>query len=134
MGRFMSDAEREEIWDSLERGEAVRGIARRMGRAHASIREYVAGCAGQRPRARDLSPLRLSLTEREEISRGLARDLSLRAIAASLGRAPSTVSREVNANGGRRVYRASVAERAARRRARRSSHAAARTGRASNSR
>ncbi len=46
--------------------------------------------------------LRLALAEREEISRGLAAGLSLRAIAAGLGRAPSTVSREVLANGGRR--------------------------------
>src|SRR6478672_11233220 len=48
------------------------------------------------------SPLRLSLAEREEISRGVAAGESLRAIAKRLGRAPSTVSREVKANGGRR--------------------------------
>jgi IS30 family transposase len=57
--------------------------------------------------------LRLSLDEREEISRGLAAGLSLRAIAGVLGRAPSTVSREVVGNGGRSRYRALAADRAA---------------------
>jgi IS30 family transposase len=64
--------------------------------------------------------LRLSLAEREEISRGLARDESLRTIADRLGRSPSTVSREVKINGGHLKYRATVAHRASRRRAKRS--------------
>ena len=59
------------------------------------------------------SPLRLSLAEREEISRGLAAGDSLRVIACRLGRAPSTVSREVARNGGRSGYRACRADRAA---------------------
>jgi IS30 family transposase len=65
------------------------------------------------------SPLRLSLAEREEISRGVAAGESLRLIACRLGRSPSTISREVKANGGRRGYRACRADRAALRRARR---------------
>ncbi len=65
------------------------------------------------------SPLRLSLAEREEISRGLAAGESLRAIASRLQRTPSTVTREVGRNGGRRRYRACAAERAALRRTRR---------------
>src|SRR5215218_5009249 len=69
------------------------------------------------PRERKRSPLRLSPSEREEISRGLVAGLSLRAIAGSLGRSPSTVSREVARNGGRRAYRACRADRAALRRA-----------------
>ncbi len=56
---------------------------------------------------------RLSLAEREEISRGLAAGASLRAVAAGLGRAPSTVSREVAGNGGREQYRTLIADRAA---------------------
>jgi IS30 family transposase len=63
--------------------------------------------------------LRLSLQEREEISRGLAGGASLRTIARRLGRAPSTVSREVAANGGRRRYRACRADQVAVRRMRR---------------
>ena len=56
----------------------------------------------QRPPPREpvRSPLRLSLVEREEISRGLAGGESLRAIARQLGRAPSTVCREVAGHGG----------------------------------
>ena len=61
---------------------------------------------------RERSPLRLSLAEREEISRGLAAGESLRAIGRRLGRAPSTISREVSRNGGRQRYRACPAERA----------------------
>jgi transposase, IS30 family len=65
------------------------------------------------------SPLRLSLCEREEISRGLAGGESFRSIAARLGRAPSTISREIAMNGGRRRLRALPADRAALRRMRR---------------
>src|SRR5437764_1665763 len=119
MTRRFSEAERAEIWDALERGEAMRAIARNMGRAHASIRQWVLANAGRRPRPPGSSELRLSLAEREEISRGLAGGLSLRAIAAGMSRSPSTVCREVAANGGRRHYRALNAERGARRRARR---------------
>jgi len=119
MGRRFSEAERAGIWDSIERGESLRVIGRRMGRAHGSIRQFLVDNAGRRPRPPGSSDLRLTLTEREEISRGLAGGLSLRVIAAGIGRAPSTVSREVNVNGGRTRYRALHAERDARRRARR---------------
>jgi IS30 family transposase len=118
MERF-SEAEKAELWDALERGESMRGIAHRMGRAHSSIRTYIVDCAGRRPKPPGSSEFRLSLMEREEISRGVAAGESFRAIAKRIGRAPSTVSREVAANGGRRRYRALPADRAARRRARR---------------
>jgi IS30 family transposase len=59
------------------------------------------------------------LAEREEISRGLLTQQSLRRIAGGLGRAPSTVAREVRANGGRQRYRACTAEARAERRLRR---------------
>ena len=75
--------------------------------------------ASRRPSlpARTRAPLRLSLAEREDISRGLAVGDSLRVIAARLGRAPSTICREVRANGGRRRYRAVAADVGAWRRA-----------------
>ena len=114
-----SEAEKADIWDSIERGESMRGIARRLGRAHGSIRTFLVDNAGRRPRPPGSSDLRLTLGEREEISRGPAAGLSLRTIATGMGRAPSTVCREVNANGGRSRYRALHAERSARRRARR---------------
>ena len=68
---------------------------------------------GIRPQPRSRSRLALTLAEREEISRGMVAGRSLRAIATSLGRAPSTVSREINCNGGGRGYRASKADAAA---------------------
>jgi IS30 family transposase len=117
--RLFSDAEKAEIWESLERGEAMRGIARRLGRNPGSIRTFMIDNAGRRPRPPGSSDLRLTLVEREEISRGLAAGRSLRAIAAGRGRAPSTVCRAVSANGGRNHYRALQAERSARHRARR---------------
>lgn len=71
------------------------------------------------PRARRRSPRHLALQERETISRGLSAGLSIRAIAAELGRAPSTVSREVKRNGGRDAYRATGADERAWRQGRR---------------
>jgi len=77
------------------------------------VRAYLLRCGGIRPESRRRARGRLGIAEREEISRGLAAGRSIRAIAAALGRAPSTVSREVNANGGRRRYRAARADRQA---------------------
>jgi len=65
---------------------------------------------GIRPVPRKRSRLALTLSDREEISRGLATQLSLRVIAAQLGRAPSTISREVKRNGGGKCYRAAQAD------------------------
>jgi len=115
----LSEEDKVEIWQRLERGESMRSIAQQLGSGSTAVRDYVAGCGGRRPVPDDWSPLRLSATEREEISRGLAAGESLRVIARRLGRAPSTVSREVNANGGRGRYRAKIAHDASRRRARR---------------
>ena len=68
--------------------------------------------ASRRPKRRR-SRHALSMAEREEISRGIVAGRSMRAIAAALGRAPSTVSRELQRNGGRRRYRANRADKAA---------------------
>jgi IS30 family transposase len=115
----LSEAEKADIWDAIERGEAMRAIGRRLGRSSSSIRTYLVACEGRRPRPPGRSELRLSLAEREEISRGIAAGQSLRAIARQPGRAPSTISREIAGNGGCGAYRALVADRAARRRAHR---------------
>jgi transposase, IS30 family len=117
--RPITEEEQERIWDLHQAGVPVKRIARIMGRQNCSMRELISRTGGIRPRARVVNSRHLSLAEREEISRGLAAGLSLRAIAHELGRAPSTVSREVTANGGRSGYRALEAERAARRRAKR---------------
>ena len=70
----------------------------------------MAETGGIRPAERRRSILALSLTEREEISRGVVAGHSLRSIAVSLGRAPSSVSREIRRSGGRGGYRASRAD------------------------
>jgi transposase, IS30 family len=116
MARF-SPEDRRTIWDMREAGVPVKRIARHLGRQNSSLRRFIADAGGRRPTPRERSELRLTLAEREEISRGVAAGWSIRAIAAELGRAPSTVCREVNANGGRRRYRALPADRAADRRA-----------------
>ena len=122
MRRF-SEAEKQTIWDMREAGVPVKRIARNLGRQNVSLRKFIADAGGKRPSDRERSELRLSLAEREEISRGLAAGDSIRAIGETLSRSPSTVWREVNANGGRQKYRALVADRAACRRALRSKRA-----------
>jgi IS30 family transposase len=116
MARFSAE-DRETIWNMREAGVPVKRIAKHLGRQNSSLRMFIADHGGARPTTRERSELRLSLEEREEISRGLAAGLSIRAIAAGLERSPSTVCREVNANGGRRKYRALQADRGAQKRA-----------------
>ena len=109
----LSPAEVDEVWRRWRSGQAVKVLAREMRRHPSRVRDLVKRSGGIRPAPRCRWELRVSLAEREEISRGLAAGLSLRSIAAVLGRAPSTVSREVAANGGRSRYRALAADRAA---------------------
>ena len=119
MGKRFTEAEAREVWDRRQSGESLRSIGRRLGRSSGSIRAFVESWGGVAPRVRCRSVCHLSVTEREEISRGLAAGESLRCIAGRLGRAPSTISRELARNGGRRAYRAHRADRDAWQRARR---------------
>ena len=96
----------DQVWVRLKAGEAAKPTARALGLCTGTVRAYLIRCGGVRPEPRRRAADRLSVADREEISRGLAAGESIRAIAAGVGRAPSTVSREVNANGGRRGYRA----------------------------
>ena len=119
MSRRFTEAEITEVWERRRAGEPTRSIARRLGRNGSSIRRLFEDAGGVRPAPRTRSLRHLSLLEREEISRGVARGESLRAIANRLGRAASTVSREVARNDGRLRYRAHRGDRAAWQRARR---------------
>jgi IS30 family transposase len=119
MGRRFTETERSEVWDRWQGGESMRSIAHGMKRGSASIRTMIESTGGVRPTGRRRRDDHLTIEEREEISRGLAADASMRSIARWLGRSPSTVCREINRNGGRRHYRAQAADRAADRRARR---------------
>ena len=107
----------DELWVRLRAGHAVKPTARHLGLSPSTVRTYLLRCGGIRPVPRARAAGRLTVGEREEISRGLAAGWSLRAIAQGLGRSPSTVSREVTANGGRSRYRAMRADQQAWRRA-----------------
>jgi IS30 family transposase len=103
----------DELWVRLRAGKAAKPTARELGLCTGTVRAYLLRCGGIRPDPRRRAAGRLTMAEREEVSRGLAAGHSLRAIAMVLGRAPSTVSREVAVNGGPRRYRAARADRAA---------------------
>ena len=108
-----SACQRAEIWDRWQRGESMSSIGRSFERLSSSIFSVLSPSGGIRPVDRKRSRCALSLIEREEISRGLTVGRSLRAIAAQLGRAPSTISREVGRNGGGDRYRATVSDQSA---------------------
>jgi len=126
MGERLSELERWRIAELSAQGWTTRLIAKEIGRGHNAVAKHLRimrrpPSAVRRPPAPApvRSALRLSLSEREEISRGLAGGESLRSIARRLARSPSTISREVVANGGRRRYRACRADKLAVRRLRR---------------
>ena len=88
-------AEKAELWDRWQRGESLKAIGRAFGKPSSSIYHQLSPYGGIRPAARRRSRLALTLTEREEISRGIAAQQSIRSIAKLLSRSASTVSREV---------------------------------------
>jgi IS30 family transposase len=115
----LSVVRKKELWDRWKAGESISDIARALEKPPGSIHGVLKVTGGIAPPQRRRPRWALSLAEREEISRGLAAGESMRAIAAGLGRAASTVSREVQRNGGLRNYRAAKAEERAWERARR---------------
>jgi IS30 family transposase len=111
--RGFTAAEKTELWDRWQRGESLNAIGRVFGKPSSSIYAHVLPRGGIRPAPRRRSRLALTLVERETISRGLVADRTARCIARQLGRAPSTVSREIKRNGGRDRYRAAGADKRA---------------------
>ena len=116
---YYTDDQKAEMWDRWQRGESLHTIAQLFDRGHSSIQRILAETGGIRPPERRRSRLALTLAEREQISRSIVAGDSIRSIARALGRAPSTVSREIQRNGGHRRYRASQADQAAWERAKR---------------
>jgi IS30 family transposase len=110
---FYTETEKALMWERWREGESLHAIAQLFDRHHTSVRGILARAGGIRPPPRHRCARGLALAEREEISRGVVAGLSVRALARSLRRAPSTVSREIRRNGGRQAYRASDAEVAA---------------------
>ena len=111
--RKYSDSDKAVLWDMWQQGESLTAIGRTFDRPSSSIYGLLAPSGGIRPPPRQRSRLALSLSEREEISRGIAAHLSIRSIATQLERSPSTISREINRNGGYDKYRATDADQAA---------------------
>ena len=108
-----TEAQKAVMWDRWQKGESLHAIAQLFGRHHTSIRGVLARNGGIRPAPRRRSCRALTLAEREEISRSVVAGHTIRSVAVSLGRAPSTISRELRRNGGQQGYRASEADQAA---------------------
>jgi IS30 family transposase len=106
----LSAMQKSDMWCRWKAGQSLHEIGRAFGKGHSSIRCVVSHHGGFVPAVRQRSLLALTLSEREDISRGIASGSSIREIAKLLDRAASTVSREVVRHGGRPVYRASEAD------------------------
>ena len=106
----LSSSQKAELWQRWKNGQSLSDIGRALGKQAGSIHGVVSSNGGIPPASRRRSRWALTLAEREEISRGIAAEMSIRQIAARMGRAPSTLSREIGRHGGRDQYRALVAD------------------------
>lgn len=101
------------MWERYQKGTSLNDIARLFDRRHSSVCRIIAESGGIQPKDRRRANTHLTLEEREDISRGISANLSIRAIAKKLKRPPSTICREVNRNGGYNRYRAVNADKSA---------------------
>lgn len=109
----LSPKQQDAVWERWRAGDPARVFARALCCSREAVRRLLTASGGIRPTPPCRSTLRLSLAEREEISRGIAAGESARIVAARLGRSASSVSREITRNGGRDQYRATTADRRA---------------------
>ncbi len=110
---YYTESQKALMWERWRKGDSLQQIAQLFDRNHSSVEGILAQAGGIQPALRHRSRLVLTLAEREDISRSVAAGQSIRSIATSLGRAPSTISREIKRNGGQECYRASQADQAA---------------------
>ena len=110
---YYTESQKALMWERWQKGDTLHQIAQLFDRHHPSIARILGETGGIRPAPRRRSRLALTSAEREEISRAVVAGHSMRSIAALLGRAPSTVSREIKRNGGQESYRASRADQSA---------------------
>jgi IS30 family transposase len=115
-GKHLTGTEHDEIHRRIVAGETFVKVAAAIGCSTKSIQRLLDDKSTLKRKPRVRSPRRLSCAEREELSRGLVLGQSFRRVAEGLGRVPSTISREVNANGKREAYRAVRSEQTARQR------------------
>lgn len=107
---YNTETQKALMWERWHKGDTLHQIAQLFDRHHPSIQGILSVRGGIAPPPRRRSQLALTLLEREEISRALVAGESIRAIASRLGRAPSTISREITRNGGASSYRAGKAD------------------------
>jgi len=119
MKRIFTTQEKDWIFDAWKRGIGFSEIARIIDSKPGTIFTVLRDSGGIKPAPRKRSPRHLTLPEREEIRAGLSAKLSIRAIARLLNRSPSTISREIQRNRGRRYYKAVDANNRAKRTAKR---------------
>ena len=110
---YYSESQRALMWERWRKGTSLQEIAQLFDRNHSAVARILAATGGIQPPPRCRSRLALTSAEREEISRSLVSGNSMRSIATLLGRAPSTISRELKRNGGQLAYRATQADQAA---------------------
>ena len=110
---YYSETQRALMWERWRKGNSLQEIAQLFNRNHSSVAGIFVTTGGIQPPPRCRSRLALTSAEREEISRSLVSGNSIRSIATLLGRAPSTISRELKRNGGQLAYRATQADQAA---------------------
>ena len=106
----LSASQKAELWQRWKAGQSLSDIGRALGKHAGSVHGVVSSNGRIIPVTRRRSRLAHTLAEREEISRGIAVDASIRQIAAGMGRSPSTVSRENARHGGPHRYRATEAD------------------------
>lgn len=117
--RNFTDTQKATIWLLWSQGKSLSVIAREIGKHAASVFCFLQKTGGIKPAPLKRAKSSLTILDREEISRGISANLSIRHIACNLNRAPSTISREINRNGGLTQYRAIEADKNAWKRAKR---------------
>ena len=110
---YYTESQKALMWERWREGDSLQQIAQLFDRNHSAVQGILAETGGIQPAQRRRSRLALTLAEREEISRGVVAGHSIRSMAKLLGRAPSTISRELKRNGGQECYQASQSDQTA---------------------
>lgn len=119
MRRTFTAEEKASVFELWKNGTGFSEIANILGSKPGTIFTMLRDTGGIKPHERKRAVAHLTLSEREEIRAGLSAKMSIRAIATALNRSPSTISREVQRNRGRRYYKAVDANNRANRMAKR---------------